>query len=101
MPQHRAVIDAANEAGVGFIVHTSVLHADSSPLGMAAEHRDTEAALAASGVPYALLRNGWYNENHLAGLPAVLQHDACSAAPGTVASRPRRAPTTPTRRSRC
>ncbi len=87
-PQHRAVIDAAKAAGVEFIAYTSVLHADSSPLGMAGEHRETEAALAASGVPYALLRNGWYNENHLAGLPAVLQHDALlgSAKNGRISS---------------
>ena len=86
--QHRAVIDAAKEAGVGLIVYTSVLHADSSPLGMAAEHRDTEAALGGSGVPYALLRNGWYNENHLAGLPEVLKHDALlgSARDGRISS---------------
>ena len=55
---------------------------------MAGEHRDTEAALAESGIPYALLRNGWYNENHLAGLPAVLQHDALlgSAKDGRISS---------------
>ena len=87
-PQHRAVIDAAKAAGVQLIVYTSVLHADGSPLGMAAEHRDTEAALAASGVPYSVLRNGWYNENHLAGLPAALQHDALlgSAKDGRISS---------------
>ena len=79
-PQHRAVIDAARDAGVKLIVYTSVLHADTSPLGLAPEHRETEAALAASGVDYAVLRNGWYSENHLASLPAVLQHDALLGA---------------------
>ena len=87
-PQHRAAIDAAKAAGVGLIVYTSVLHADTSPLGLASEHRDTEAALAASGVPHAILRNGWYGENHLSGLPAVLAHDALlgAARDGRVAS---------------
>lgn len=88
VPQHKAVIAAAKEAGVALIAYTSVLHADTSPLRLAEEHRQTEAALAASGVPYVLLRNGWYSENHLAGLPAVLKHGAVlgSAQSGRVAS---------------
>jgi len=57
--QHKAVIEAAQAAGVGFIAYTSLLHADSSPLGLAVEHRATEALLQASGIPFALLRNGW------------------------------------------
>jgi len=86
--QHQAVIDAAKAARVGLIAYTSLLHADASPLGLAAEHRDTEAALAASGVPYVLLRNGWYSENHLAGLSSALQHGAVlgSAKDGRIAS---------------
>lgn len=60
--QHRAVIDAAKAAGVTLLAYTSVLHADTSILGLAAEHRDTEAALKASGVPHVLLRNGWYRD---------------------------------------
>lgn len=88
VPQHKAVIDAARKAGVQLIAYTSVLHADGSPLGMAAEHRDTETALAASGVPFVLLRNGWYSENHLAGLPAILEHNAVlgAAKDGRIAS---------------
>lgn len=66
--QHRNVIDAAARAGVGLIAYTSLLHADRSPLALALEHRDSEAALAASGVPFVLLRNGWYSENLTAGL---------------------------------
>ena len=83
-----AVIAAAKTVGVKLIAYTSVLHADSSPLSLAPEHRDTEAALAASGLPFVLLRNGWYSENHLAGLPAVLEHSALlgSAKDGRVAS---------------
>ncbi len=42
-----------------FIAYTSLLHADNSPLGLHVEHVATEKALAASGIPYALLRNGW------------------------------------------
>nr|WP_310731979.1 hypothetical protein [Methylibium sp. Root1272] len=41
--QHPAVIDAARRAGVQRLVYTSLLHADSSILGLAGEHRETEA----------------------------------------------------------
>lgn len=60
--QHRNVINAAKAAGVKFIAYTSLLHADTSPLGLAAEHIETEQMLADSGIAYALLRNGWYTE---------------------------------------
>jgi uncharacterized protein YbjT (DUF2867 family) len=58
--QHRAVIDAAQGAGVKLLAYTSVLHADTSVLALADAHRATEAAIHASGVPCVLLRNGWY-----------------------------------------
>ena len=70
--QHQAVIDAARRTGVSLLAYTSVLHADSSVLGLADEHRATEAALRASGVPHVLLRNGWYSENYAQGIPAAL-----------------------------
>lgn len=73
--QHGNVIDAAKAAGVGFIAYTSILKADSSPLTvLPAEHVATEQALAASGLPYALLRNGWYTENYTMGVPTALEH---------------------------
>lgn len=74
--QHKAVFDAAAAAYVGFVAYTSILHADRSPIGLAEEHRQTEAALRASGLPFAVLRNGWYTENYLAGLPPALAHGA-------------------------
>ncbi len=46
--QHRNVINAAKAAGVKFIAYTSLLHADTSPLGLAAEHIETEQMLADS-----------------------------------------------------
>ena len=80
--QHRNVVEAARAAGVSLIAYTSVLHADRSPLGLAEDHRQTEALLAASGTPYVLLRNGWYTENYMAGLPAALAHGALLGAAG-------------------
>lgn len=69
-------------------VWASVLHADTSPLGLAAEHRETESLLQASGVPFVLLRNGWYTENYTASIPAALQHGVFlgSAGDGRIAS---------------
>lgn len=80
--QHRNVIDAAKRAGVKLLAYTSVLHADTSPLGLATEHRDTEAMIRASGVPFTLLRNGWYTENYMASVPSALAHGAVYGCAG-------------------
>jgi NAD(P)H dehydrogenase (quinone) len=86
--QHRAVIDAARRAGVKLLVYTSVLHADTSPLGLAAEHKETEALIRVSGIPFMLLRNGWYTENYTAGISGALAHGAVygCAGEGRIAS---------------
>ncbi|ELE9706982.1 SDR family oxidoreductase [Enterobacter cloacae] len=80
--QHQNVINAAKAAGVTFVAYTSLLHADNSPLGLHVEHVATEKALAASGIPYALLRNGWYTENYLASAPPALEHGVFIGAAG-------------------
>lgn len=86
--QHRHVVDAAKRANVKFLAYTSLLHADTSPLALAQEHLDTEAYIKASGIPYAVLRNGWYTENYLASVAPALQHGAFigSAGDGRIAS---------------
>ncbi|HWA44056.1 MAG TPA: SDR family oxidoreductase [Hypericibacter adhaerens] len=81
--QHRNVIEAAKAAGVKLLAYTSILHADSSPLGLAVEHRETEALIRASGLPFAFLRNGWYTENYTGSIAAVLQHGAVLGSAGT------------------
>lgn len=88
VPQHRNVIAAAQRAKVKLLAYTSVLHADSSVLGLAEEHRQTEQALAASGIPHVLLRNGWYSENYTVSVPTALQHGAFlgSAGEGQISS---------------
>lgn len=86
--QHRSVIDAAKRAGIKLLAYTSVLHADTSVLGLATEHKETEALLRASGVPFALLRNGWYTENYAAGISTALALGAVygCAGDGRIAS---------------
>lgn len=80
--QHKNVIDAAKAAGVGLLAYTSMLRADTSPLAMGGEHRQTEAHLKASGLPYALLRHGWYTENHIESILSALQYGAVLGSAG-------------------
>ena len=88
LPQHLAVVQAAQVAGVAQLVYTSLLRADTTPLGLGAEHAATEAAIRASGLRHVILRNGWYTENYLASVPPALQHGAFigSAGEGRIAS---------------
>lgn len=82
VPQHRNVIQAAKKAGVQRIVYTSLLHAETSPLSLATEHRETEAMLAASGIPHTILRNGWYTENYTGTISGALAGGALIGAAG-------------------
>ena len=72
-PQHKAVIEAAQQANVPYIAYTSLLHADDSPLGLAQEHRETEQMIRDSGLRYTFLRNNWYAENYLGNLAHDVQ----------------------------
>lgn len=87
VPQHKAVVDAAKRAGVKLLGYTSLLNADTSPLGLAEEHRQTEAAIKESGLPSVILRNGWYSENYDGVIPSAVQHQAVlgSAGEGRIA----------------
>ena len=87
-PQHRNVIEAAKSAGVRRIVYTSLLHADTSPLSLAAEHRATESAIKSSGIAFTILRNGWYTENYTGSIPGALAGGAFigSAGEGRISS---------------
>jgi len=80
--QHANVIAAAVEARVGLLVYTSVFDAPNNPMGLAAAHRETEAGIAASGLPNVLLRNGWYTENHTGDLPGTVERGVLASATG-------------------
>lgn len=82
VPQHAAVIEAAKTARVRLLGYTSILRADRNPMALAAEHRETEALIRNSGLPFVILRNGWYHENYTGNLPAVLAHGAVLGAAG-------------------
>lgn len=78
--QHAAVIDAAKRARVPLVAYTSVLRAETARIALAAEHKTTERALRASGLPFVLLRNGWYTENYTENLGPALQHGAIAGS---------------------
>jgi NAD(P)H dehydrogenase (quinone) len=86
--QHKAVIDAAVQAGVGSIAYTSIIHADINPISLAESHRATEHMIATSGVPHAILRNSWYIENYLIGAEAAIANGALfgSTADGAISA---------------
>lgn len=88
LPQHKAVIAAAKQAGVKQIVYTSLLHADSSPLSLTVEHLGTEVALKESGLTYTILRNGWYTENYTGSAKGAIGAGAFigNAGDGKIAS---------------
>ena len=72
--QHQNVIDAARAAGIRLLAYTSMLHADTATSGLATDHQATESALARSGLPFVLLRHGWYTENHIPSVQSALRY---------------------------
>lgn len=69
--RHVSAVAAAARSGVGFIAYTSLANAPANPLALARVHRETEAAITASGIPYSFLRNNWYIENEAATIQAA------------------------------
>jgi NAD(P)H dehydrogenase (quinone) len=86
--QHAAVIDAAKRAGVEHLVYTSAPAATTSALILAPEHKATEEAIVASGIPATILRNSWYTENYVgaAQQAAATGELVASVGDGRVAS---------------
>ncbi|MFF3524692.1 SDR family oxidoreductase [Streptomyces sp. A10(2020)] len=92
VPQHTAVVEAAARAGVAQFAYTSVLGGPEADFELAREHQVTEKLILESGLPYTLLRNGWYSEVYTEQLATPLEHGAVTgSAPreGRIASAPR------------
>jgi NAD(P)H dehydrogenase (quinone) len=89
--QHRNVIEAAAAADVALLAYTSAPYAGTTSLGLAVEHLATERVLTASGLPYALLRNGWYLENYAPVVAGALARGVLVGAtgPGRISAAPR------------
>ncbi|UXA05353.1 NAD(P)H-binding protein [Mycobacterium sp. SMC-2] len=60
--QHRNVIRAAEAAGAELVVFTSWMHAATSTMMIAVDHRATEHALTETSIPHAVLRCAGYFE---------------------------------------
>jgi NAD(P)H dehydrogenase (quinone) len=80
---HTNVIEATKTAGTGRIVYTSMLNSDDTTNPLAGEHQDSERAVRAAGVPFTLLRNGWYTENYTDQLGQYLQRGEILGAAGS------------------
>ncbi|MFF3313047.1 NAD(P)H-binding protein [Streptomyces sp. NPDC002952] len=81
--QHQGAIEAARAVGVGAVVYTSFLDADTQAEGITEAHHATERALRASGLPHTLLRHPFYSEAFLnSGLHAAVASGALDDATG-------------------
>lgn len=79
---HTAVVEAAVAARVELLAYTSVLRADTTELPVAPDHKATELVIRQSGLPFVVLRNGWYIENYLGDLARTLALGAYLGAAG-------------------
>jgi NAD(P)H dehydrogenase (quinone) len=82
LKQHTAAVEAAVKAGVKHIAYTSMPSPDKSLVTFAPDHLGTENAVKASGLPYTILRNAWYMDNYLHGMPHNLQSGSWYTASG-------------------
>lgn len=80
--QHANVVNAAKKAGVKKIVYTSLLHTGNTTVSLAEEHLPTEKSVIESDIPYTILRNGWYTENHTSSISGVLAAGAVFGSAG-------------------
>jgi NAD(P)H dehydrogenase (quinone) len=76
IPQHQAVIDAAQAAGVAQLAYTGIFGGPQADFLLAADHRATEQAILDSGLPYTFLRNNWYVEMQLNDLAGIVERGA-------------------------
>lgn len=81
--QHRNAIEAAAKVGTELIAYTSILKADTSGMILAGEHLPTENLIRESGIPFTLLRNGWYLENYTENLAPALEFGTILGSAGT------------------
>ncbi|TIT01228.1 SDR family oxidoreductase [Mesorhizobium sp.] len=88
LKQHENAVAAAKQAGVSHLLYTSMPNPEpGSPVLFAGDHYGTEQAIKASGIPYTIFRNGWYQENLFMSLPHAIASGQwyTSAADGRIA----------------
>ncbi|ANM05056.1 NmrA-like family protein [Rhizobium phaseoli] len=82
LTQHKAAVAAAAKADVKHIAYTSMPAPDNSLVTFAPDHLGTENAIKASGVAYTIIRDSWYHDNYLHGMPHNLQGGKWYSATG-------------------
>ena len=81
--QQRAAVAAVKAAGAKHVIYTSMPNPDeASPITFAGDHRGTEQAIVATGLPYTIVRVSWYQENLLNSLPQALKSGQWFSAAG-------------------
>jgi NAD(P)H dehydrogenase (quinone) len=74
LQQHRNAVAAAEKAGVGHVVYTSLVNpGPDSPVLLAPDHQGTEDALSASGLGWTVLRENIYADTLLGSLGGAVQ----------------------------
>lgn len=81
--QHKNIMEAVKQSSIKWIIYTSLLHADTSSIGLAAEHLETEKMIRDSGIPFTFLRNGWYTENYTGTVPGAIRGGAFIGSAGS------------------
>lgn len=73
--QHKNVVDAAKQAGVGRVVYTSVVqYGNKDPLTLS--HANTEEYIKASSLPYTFLRDNFYMESYVVEVEIAMEKGA-------------------------
>jgi NAD(P)H dehydrogenase (quinone) len=88
LKQHENAVAAAQNTGISHLLYTSMPDPEpGSPVLFADDHYSTEQAIKASGIPYTIFRNGWYQENLFLALPHAIAsgHWYTSAGEGRIA----------------
>ncbi|MDX0484489.1 NAD(P)H-binding protein [Sinorhizobium medicae] len=85
-PQMVRAVEAAIDAGVGLVAYASFVNTDTSTIRLGEAHKQTEAFIRESGVPYVMLRNGAYIEVYagdLGGMDYALNSGTLIGSAGT------------------
>jgi NAD(P)H dehydrogenase (quinone) len=79
---HRNAVEAAKRAGVAQIFYTSMPQPETSRVGFALVHAETELAVQESGLKWTILRNNWYFEGLINWIPDALASGRYLSAAG-------------------
>ena len=81
--EHGNAVKAAEKAGVGHVIYTSMPKPETSTILFAPDHLNTEKAIAASSIKnWTVLRNNWYFENLFFSIPQAIKSGSQYTATG-------------------